>query len=144
MPSILHGFVCRLASVSAARGAGRSPLFSGSGAGIPTGVTVSVLGCLRLTLLTREPRFGGLDTAGTPRSAAAMPADAIEPDERPALAGEQHRRFVVKERCSPSPFRLCGGDVSRLRRCPDCWLRVRGVFLVPRLQRMNVMCHKKI
>lgn len=120
-----------LASVSAARDAGRNPLFSGSvkRAGIPTGVTVSVLGCLRLTLLTREPRFGGLDTAETPRSAAAMPADAIEPDERPTLAGEQHRRFVVKERCSPSPFRLCGGDVSRLRRCPDCWLRVRGVLL---------------
>jgi len=87
-----------LASVSAARGAYRNPLFSGSGAGIPTGVTVSVLGCLRLTLLTREPRFGGLDTVGTPRRAAAMPAGAIEPDEHPTLAGEQHRRQVVKER----------------------------------------------
>ena len=56
----------------------------GAGAGIPTGVTVTVFGRLRLTLLPREPRFGGLGTAGIPRRATAMPIGAIEPDEYPA------------------------------------------------------------
>ncbi|WP_167731888.1 hypothetical protein [Kerstersia gyiorum] len=46
-------------------------------------MTVAFLGRLRLTLIDRVPRFGGLDTEGIPRRAAAMPAGAIEPDEHP-------------------------------------------------------------
>ena len=40
----------------------------------------------------RVPRFGGLWTAGMPRIASAMPEGAIEPDEPPTWAGEQHRQ----------------------------------------------------
>jgi len=65
-------------------------------AGIPSGVTVSVLGRLRLTLLTRGPRYGGLDTAGAPRRAAAMPAGAIEPDERPTGGASNIGGWLLK------------------------------------------------
>lgn len=48
------------------------------GAGIPTGVAVLALGRIRLTLLTVYALWR-LDTAGMPRRAAAVPADAMEP-----------------------------------------------------------------
>lgn len=47
------------------------------GAGIPTGVAVLALGRIRLTLLTVYALWR-LDTAGMPRRAAAVPADAME------------------------------------------------------------------
>ncbi|MGE8449072.1 MAG: hypothetical protein ACN6OP_00330 [Pseudomonadales bacterium] len=69
---------------------------SGSDAGIPTGVTVSALGRLRLTLLIRGPRYGGLDTVGTPRRAAALPTGAIEPDERPTGGASNIGDWLLK------------------------------------------------
>lgn len=52
-------------------------------AGIPTSVTISVFGRLRLTLFLRKPCFDGLETAGIPRRATTMLVGAIEPDEHP-------------------------------------------------------------
>ena len=90
-----------LASVSADSQRWPKPAFQRNRvAGIPSGVTVSVLGCLRLTLLTRRPRYGGLDTAGTPRRAAAMPAGAIEPDERPAGGASNIGGWLLKSSCT--------------------------------------------
>ena len=67
-------------------------------AGIPTSVTISFLGCLRLTLLLREPCFDGLETAGIPRRATAMPVGAIEPDEHAHIGGVSNiGRWVVKD-----------------------------------------------
>ncbi len=48
------------------------------GAGIPTSVAVLALGRIRLTLLTVYALWR-LDAAGMPRSAAAVPADAMGP-----------------------------------------------------------------
>lgn len=56
-------------------------------AGIPTSMTVSVFGRLRLTLFLRKPCFDGLETAEIPRIATAVPVGAIEPDEHPTWAG---------------------------------------------------------
>lgn len=68
-------------------------------AGIPTSMTVSVFGRLRLTLFLREPCFDGLETAGIPRRATAMPVGAIEPDEHAHIGGVSNiGRWVVKER----------------------------------------------
>lgn len=43
--------------------------------------------------------------SGTLRGAPAMPGDAIEPDEPPAWAGEQHRQQLVKDRGLPGRCR---------------------------------------
>lgn len=68
-------------------------------AGIPTSMTISSLGCLRLTLFLRKPCFDGLETAGIPRRATAMPVGAIEPDEHPHIGGVSNiGRSVVKDR----------------------------------------------
>lgn len=68
-------------------------------AGIPTSVTVSVFGRLRLTHFLREPCFDGLETAGTPRRATTMLVGAIEPDEHPHIGGVSNiGRWVVKDR----------------------------------------------
>jgi len=56
-------------------------------AGIPTSVTVSVFGRLRLTLILRKPCFDGLETAEIPRRATTMLVGAIEPDEHLTRAG---------------------------------------------------------
>ena len=66
------------------QGAGGQGPCAGPAPGFQPAVTVSTLGRLRLILLPREPRFGGLGTAGIPRRATAMPVGAIEPDEHPA------------------------------------------------------------
>jgi hypothetical protein len=68
-------------------------------AGIPTSMTISSLGRLRLTLFLREPCFDGLETAGTPRRATTMLVGAIEPDEHSHIGGVSNiGRWVVKER----------------------------------------------
>ncbi len=59
-------------------------------AGIPTGMTVSVLGRLRLTLLTRVPRFGGLGTAGAPRLPGPMPQGRSCARRSPRRWEQQH------------------------------------------------------
>lgn len=59
------------------------------GAGIPTGVAVLALGRIRLTLLTVYALWR-LDTAGMPRRAAAVPADAMEPGDAPHGWSERH------------------------------------------------------
>lgn len=58
-------------------------------AGIPTGVAVLALGRIRLTLLTVYALWR-LDTAGMPRRAAAMPADAMVPGDAPRGWSERH------------------------------------------------------
>ncbi|MGE8426213.1 MAG: hypothetical protein ACN6PI_25475 [Sphingobacterium siyangense] len=56
-------------------------------------MTVSVFGRLRLTLFLRKPCFDGLETAGIPRRATAMPVGAIDAGRtRPHRRGEQHRQ----------------------------------------------------
>lgn len=68
-------------------------------AGIPTSVTISSLGRLRLTHLPRKPCFDGLETVGIPRRATTMLVDAIGPDEHPHIGGVSNiGRWVVKER----------------------------------------------
>ena len=59
------------------------------GAGIPTGVAVLALGRIRLTLLTVYALWR-LDTAGMPRRAAAVPADAMVPGDAPRRWSERH------------------------------------------------------
>ena len=59
------------------------------GARIPTGVAVLALGRIHLTLLTMYALWR-LDTAGMPRRAAAMPADAMEPGDAPRGWSERH------------------------------------------------------
>lgn len=63
------------------------------GAGIPTGVAVLALGRIRLTLLTVYALWR-LDTAGMPRRAAAVPADAMEPGDAPHGWSERHGHAV--------------------------------------------------
>ena len=63
------------------------------GAGIPTGVAVLALGRIRLTLLTVYALWR-LDTAGMPRRAAAVPADAMVPGDAPRGWSERHGRVV--------------------------------------------------
>lgn len=82
-------------------------------AGIPSGVTVSDLGRLRLTLLTRGPRYGGLDTAGAPRRAAAMPAGAIEPDERPTGGVSNIGGWLLKSSCTTDKSNSRGRCIDR-------------------------------
>lgn len=68
-------------------------------AGIPTSVTISCLGRLRLTLFLRKPCFDGLETAEIPRRATTMLVGAIEPDEHSHIGGVSNiGRWVVKER----------------------------------------------
>lgn len=68
-------------------------------AGIPTSMTVSVFGRLRLTLFLRKPCFDGLETAGIPRRATTMLVGAIEPDEHSHIGGVSNiGRWVVKDR----------------------------------------------
>lgn len=59
------------------------------GAGIPTGVAVLALGRIRLTLLTVYALWR-LDTAGMPRRAAAVPADAMVPGDALRRWSERH------------------------------------------------------
>ena len=63
------------------------------GAGIPTGVAVLALGRIRLTLLTVYALWR-LDTAGMPRRAAAVPADAMVPGDAPRGWSERHRHVT--------------------------------------------------
>lgn len=68
-------------------------------AGIPTSVTISCLGRLRLTLFLREPCFDGLETAGIPRRATTMLVGAIDAGRTPHIGGVSNiGRWVVKER----------------------------------------------
>lgn len=68
-------------------------------AGIPTSMTVSVFGRLRLTLFLRKPCFDGLETAEIPRRATTMLVGAIEPDEHLHIGGVSNiGRWVVKDR----------------------------------------------
>lgn len=68
-------------------------------AGIPTSMTISSLGRLRLTLFLRKPCFDGLETAEIPRRATTMLVGAIEPDEHSHIGGVSNiGRWVVKER----------------------------------------------
>lgn len=77
-------------------------------------MTVSRLGRLRLTLVSRVPRFGGLWTAGAPRIASAMSEGAIEPDEHPTgRVSNIGRCNRLKE---PGRARLCRGA----HRCVVC------------------------
>lgn len=62
-------------------------------AGIPTGVAVLALGRIRLTLLTVYALWR-LDTAGMPRRAAAVPADAMVPGDAPHGWSERHGHAV--------------------------------------------------
>lgn len=59
------------------------------GTGIPTGVAVLALGRIRLTILTVYALWR-LDTAGMPRRAAAVPADAMNPGDAPRGWSERH------------------------------------------------------
>lgn len=59
------------------------------GAGIPTSVAVLALGRIRLTLLTVYALWR-LVTAGMPRRAAAVPADAMVPGDAPHGWSERH------------------------------------------------------
>lgn len=59
------------------------------GAGIPTGVAVLAFGRIRLTLLTVYA-LRRLVTAGMPRRAAAVPADAMVPGDAPRGWSERH------------------------------------------------------
>lgn len=73
-----------------ARRSGLAPDALGEGgAGIPAGVAVLALGRIRLTLLTVYALWR-LDTAGMPRRAAAVPADAMVPGDAPRGWSEQH------------------------------------------------------
>lgn len=64
------------------------------GAGIPTGVAVLALGRICLTLLTVYALWR-LDTAGMPRRAAAVPADAMVPGDAPhGGANDMGMRFL--------------------------------------------------
>ena len=63
------------------------------GAGIPTGVAVLALGRIRLTFLTVYALWR-LDTAGMPRRAAAVPADAMVPGDAPHRWSERHGQAV--------------------------------------------------
>ena len=65
------------------------------GAGIPTGVAVLALGRIRLTLLTVYALWR-LDTAGMPRRAAAVPADAMEPGDAPRRWSKRHGHAIFE------------------------------------------------
>ena len=76
------------------------------GAGIPTGVAVLALGRIRLTFLTVYALWR-LDTAGMPRRAAAVPADAMVPGDAPHGWSERHGQATFERPglTRPMPWR---------------------------------------
>ena len=93
--------------------------------GFPSAVVQRATPLVRWALLFLATRFASpfdrvrtLATgySGTLRGAPALPGDAMEPDEPQTLAGEQHRRRLVKDRGLPGRCR------GAHRFCVAMWL----------------------